>query len=204
MMLATACFAAFATDLGHMGSVTGDSFAAFATDLGHVFAILADAFTTFSPDFSHVFAILADDFPALFSGLSRFVRREFVSRALLMGGSTSLAGNGSLLVPLHCRKAALRCRFAFRMRFQVRVGFRRGRLGTHFDRLVCRLGLSFLGEHFFFIVDRKRLFAGVFGVVRVFDSFLALMVNHETPPPATLLETTRQGRFGLTDCCCAD
>jgi hypothetical protein len=200
MMLATACFAAFATDLSHMGSVTGDGFATFAADLGHVFAILTDAFTTFSSDFSHVFAILADDFSALFSGLSRFVRREFVSRALLMGSSTPLAGNGSLLVPLHCRKAALRRRFAFRMRLQVRLGFRRGRLGTHFGRL----GLRFLGEHFFFIVDRKRLFAGVFGVVRVFDSFLALMVNHETPPPATLLETTRQSRFGLTDCCCAD
>jgi hypothetical protein len=198
-MLATASLAAFATDLGHMGAVTGDGFATFATDLSHVFAILTDAFAAFSPNFGHMLAILADDFTTLFSGHSRFVGREFVSCTFFMGSSTSLARNGALFVPLHGREAPLRCRFAVRRR----LGVGRRRLGSHFfSRFFSRFGLRFLYEQLF-IADRKRFFVGLLGVVRVFNSFLALMVNHETPPLATLLET-RQCRIGLADCCCAD
>ena len=40
-------------------------------------------------------------------GITRFVRSPFMSRALFVGGATTLAGNLTLLGPIHRRKSAI-------------------------------------------------------------------------------------------------
>jgi len=70
-------------------------FAALATDLGHVLAILADGHT------------------ALATGGASLVRRKFVSSALLMGSTTTFAGDLALLLGIHRGEPAVASALAF-------------------------------------------------------------------------------------------
>jgi hypothetical protein len=74
---------------------------AFASDLGHVFTVLADRLSTFAPDLGHVLAVLANHLTASAPGFARFVRVEFVSRAVFVSRPTALACNLPLLVFVH-------------------------------------------------------------------------------------------------------
>ena len=73
------------------------------------FASLCGAFTPAATNFGHVMAIDADLFTALSTRGTGLIGRKFMGLALLMGGTSALAGNFALTMGIHRCKPTVFC-----------------------------------------------------------------------------------------------
>src|SRR5229473_2258020 len=81
------------------------------------------AVAAFAADGRHVGPIAADRLPALPAGDTGFIRCEFVSSSLGMGGAAALAGNLTLFARVHRGKTALACVRHWGDLLRVRCGY---------------------------------------------------------------------------------